>query len=499
VVLIALVPFVLHLWTNAHDNIFRDEMYYLAAAQHLDFGYVEFPPLVALVAGFSRAAFGDSVFGMRLLPAVANVILVLLTANMAAVLGGGLAAQALAAIAVALGPVFLGASGLLSMDPFDQLWWALTAWLLLRMIRDQQPRRWLTLGIAIGIGLLTKMPIALYVIALLMGMLLSEARKLLFNRWLIFGGLIAFAIALPYLVWQALHGFPLLEFTASYSSGKTFQATALEFLTQQILTTNPLALPLWFGGLLFLFFAPAGRPYRAFGWAYILLYAFFMLQNAKFYWLSPAYPVLFASGAYALQLLVEQRTKLAWLRPTYLAILAVTGLLLVPFSIPILPPEDFIRLNAQIGGSGEIKHESLVSSELPQNYADRYGWTEMVGAVQQTFVELEPEERAEACVLTRNYGEAGAIDYHGPKLGLPRAISGHNSYYIWGPGDCSGQVIISIGRQLEDLADSFDSVTAGQPWSCTYCMPHENGAPIFIARGLKFPIQDVWPSVKAFE
>jgi hypothetical protein len=123
----------------------------------------------------------------------------------------------------------------------------------------------------------------------------------------------------------------------------------------------------------------------------------------------------------------------------------------------------------------------------------------MVAAVKEAHGTLTPEEKAAACILTANYGEAGAIDYYGPELGLPSAMSGHNSYNIWGPGDCTGQVIISIGRPLEDLVESFESVTAGPAWSCLYCMPYENGASILIARGLKYPIQDVWPTVKAFE
>jgi 4-amino-4-deoxy-L-arabinose transferase-like glycosyltransferase len=497
--LIALVQFGLHLWTNAHDTIFRDEMYYLVAAQHPAFGYLEFPPFVVLVAGFSRAVLGDSVLAIRLLPAMAGVIIVLLTASMAAALGGARGAQALAALAVAFAPVFLGSSGLLTMDPFDQLWWTLLAWVLVRMLREQQPRRWLLAGAVIGLGLQTKLVIAFYVLALLAGFLISSNRRLLFNRWLLFGGLIALAIISPYLVWQVSNGFPVVEFTANYSSGKTFQATPPQFLLQQILTTNPLALPLWLGGLLFLFFAPAGKPYRAFGWAYVLLFLFFMLQKTKFYWLSPAYPPLFAAGAYGLQRLIEGRPKTAWLQPAYSTLLGLTGLLIVPFSLPILTPEAFMRFNAAFAGGIEVKQENLQASELPQNYADRYGWPEMVAAVNEAYTALTPEEQARSCILTQNYGEAAAMAYYGGTPGLPKAISGHNSYYLWGPQGCTGEVLISVGRPLTDLSDAFDSVTAGPAWSCQYCMPHENGTWIYIARGLKAPIEDAWPSVKAFD
>ncbi len=496
--LIAAVPLALHLWTNAHDNFFRDELYYLAAAQHLDIGYVEFAPFVAAVAAFSRALFGASVVAIRLLPALAQVAIVLLTAGIVAMLGGGLAAQVLAAVAVALGPTFLGSSGILTMDPFDQLWWTLAAWVLVRLIKREDPRWWMLFGAVIGIGLLTKLTIAFFVIALLLGLLLSESRRLLFNRWLLIGGLIALGLAWPYIAWQIRHGLPVVEYTQAYASGKTYWAGPLVYLIQQITTMNPLMLPLWLGGLYFLFFVPAGRPYRTFGWAYFVLFIFFMIQKAKWYWLTPAYPPLLAAGSYGLQLLVQNRPALKWLQPAAMATLAVSGLLITPFAIPILPPETFIRLNAMLGGAGEVKQENLVASELPQAYADRYGWPEMVAAVKQAYDTLTPAEKAEACILGKNYGEAAAVDFYGAALGLPKAISGHNSYYVWGPQGCTGKVLISINRPTSDLTNVFESVQAGPSWECKYCMPYENGAPILIGRGLKAPILDAWPTTKDY-
>jgi hypothetical protein len=293
-----------------------------------------------------------------------------------------------------------------------------------------------------------------------------------------------------------------LEYTKSYFSGKTYQATAGEFLYQQVLTTNPLAFPLWIAGLYFLFFTKTGKPYRAFGWAYLFLYVFFFIQKAKFYWLSPAYPMLFASGSYALELLANSARsagRLKWLQPTYIGILAVSGLLIVPFAIPILPTETFIELSTGTGSTTQIKTENLQSSVLPQSYADRYGWREMVAAVKAAYDTLTPQEKAEACIFASNYGEAGAIDFYGPALGLPKAISGHNSYFIWGPQGCTGQVLITINVPLKDIASGFDSVEPAGVTSCTYCMPFENNAHINIARGLKAPIDKAWPGVKMYD
>ena len=499
--LIALVQFGLHLWVNWHDNFFRDELYYMAAGQHLSAGYVEFPPFVALVAAFSRTLLGSSVLALRLFPALAGAAIILLTAGMVAELGGGALAQILAAVAIALGPIFIGSSDLLTMDIFDQLWWTLAAWVLLRLIRRQETRLWLVFGIVAGIGLLTKLTMGFFIIAVLLGFLLSEQRKLLFNRWLVMGGLIALVLLSPYLLWQAHYGFPVLEYTRSYfGSGKTYQATPVEFFIQQFVPLNPLALPLWLGGLYFLFFTAAGRPYRVFGWAYVYLYVFFMFEKAKYYWLSPSYPVLFAAGSYALERFTNSTRAAAgrwkWLSPAYLLILILSGALLVPFAIPLLPPETFIKLSA---GTSEIKSENTPSAALPQAFADRYGWRELVTSVKAAYDTLTPQEQKEACVVTSNYGEAAAVDFYGPALGLPKAISGHNSYYIWGPQGCTGQVLITVNVRLDDIASSFESVEPAGRTACTYCMPFENDAPIGIARGLKVPIETAWPGIKSYE
>ncbi len=500
VLLIALVQFGLHMWVAAHDNAFRDELYYMAAGQHLSAGYVEFPPFVAFAAAFARVVFGPmSLIGLRLLPAIAGAAIILLTADMVREMGGSRLTQVLAAAAVGLAPVFLGSSGLLTMDPFDQLWWTLTAWVLVRMITRQQPRLWIGMGIVIGVGLLTKLTIAFFVIALLIGLLLSGQRKLLFSRWIIIGGAIATVIVSPYLVWQTMHGFPVIEYTRDYSQGKVFNAGLLGALVQQIVSVNPLSFPLWLGGLYFLFFRPEGKPYRAFAWAYVLLYIFFYLQTAKFYWLSPAYPMLFAGGAYGLELLIRQRPRLAWMQPAYLWTLAISGLLLAPWAIPLLPVQTFVWLSQANGGLGNIKTENLSSGALPQNYADRYGWQDMAQGVKRAYDTLTPQEKAKVCVLGNNYGEAAAVSYYGPSLGMNvRVISGRNSYFIWGPNGCTGEVLITLGYPLKDISPAFDSVEDEGAVYCQYCMPFENGARVYIARGLKMPMQEAWPTTKTY-
>ena len=497
IVLIALLQFVLHLWVAAHDNFFRDELYYIAASRHLDFGFVDYPPLVAVAAGLARLLFGDSLVALRLFPAIAGVIIVLLTADMARRMGAGIAAQVLAALLAALGPLVMGSSGLLTMDPFDILWWTLCAWTVVLIITKQEPRLWLLFGLFAGLGLENKLTMGFYAGALVIGLLLSSQRRLLFNRWLVFGGLIALVLISPYIIWNAVHGFPTLEFTRAYAGGKTYQATPLEFLGAQMAQMNIFAVPLWLGALYFLFFTKIGKPYRAFGWAYLFLYIFFMIQKAKFYWLSGAYPALFAAGSYALELWVRERTRLRWLQPGYVGLIVLSGLFFVPFAIPILPSETFIGLRAALGNV-DVKQENLATSELPQNYADRYGWREIVEGVKAAYDRLPPEEQKQACVFTDDYGQAAAVDFYGPALGLPKALSGHNSYFIWGPQGCTGKVLITLGADPEGLKDYFERVEVVGKTACKYCLPFENDRVITLAYNLKAPLEEVWPAVKSY-
>ncbi|HVN55938.1 MAG TPA: glycosyltransferase family 39 protein [Anaerolineaceae bacterium] len=498
VFLIAAVQIGLHLWVNAHDQFFRDELYYLAAGQHLDLGYVDFPPFVAAAAAGARALFGASLVGIRLLPALAGALIILIAAGIAAELGAGPLAQALTALAVALGPVFLGSSGILTMDIFDQLWWSAGIWILIRLVQRQNPRLWLAFGLIAGVAMLTKVTFGFFTLAVIAGLLLTPQRRLLFNRWLLLGGGIALLIFSPYLIWQFQHGFPTLEFWRTYASGKTYPVTPPEFLAQQILTAGWISLPLWLAGLFFFFFNPAGKPYRFLGWAYLFLYAIFTITQAKFYFLSPMYPALFAGGATVLDQIVRWRPGWRWFQAGYLGVVALISMTAIPLAVPILSPEAYIRYSAAFSGLGNVKIERNEEGELPQLFADHYGWQEIVASVANVYSSLSPAERDQACLYTDNYGEAGAIDLYGPAYGLPKAISGHNSYYLWGIGSCTGKVMISIGKPYADEAPWFDSVTEAGQTHCRYCMPFENDAPILILRGLKGSLADAWPTAKDY-
>ncbi len=446
-----------------------------------------------------HGVFGNALLAYHFFPALAGALLVFFSGLIARELGGGRFAQCLAALASLSALTFLGIDAIFSMDSFDELWWVLAVFLLIRLIRREEPRYWLLFALVAGLGLLTKLTILMFGFAIVVGLLLTPQRKYLASKWAWLGGAIALVFLVPYILWNAFNGWPTLEFWSSYTNGHANPADALGFLGQQILTMNPLTLPLWLAGLCGFFFTPQLKPYRILGWTFIILYVLFTFTRAKLYFLAPAYPMLFASGALLFERFFTERRWRRWLRPAYMLALALVGALLAPIAVPVLPPSIYGSTMAFVGGNAGVKVENRATSVLPQQLADRFGWDTMTATVAQVFHRLPANEQAQACILTENYGEAGAIDLYGPASHLPRAISGHNTYYLWGPGDCTGQVVIAIGYPADLLQGGFASVTQAGLITCTYCMPAENDLPVSVCLHLKGSVQAMWAEIKHYD
>jgi 4-amino-4-deoxy-L-arabinose transferase-like glycosyltransferase len=497
VVSIALLKLLTHLLTGSAYGYFRDELYYVAASKRLALGYVDFPLFIAWLTAFVRATLGESLPALRLFPAIAGALIVLLAGLMARELGGGRFAQVLAAVAALLAPVFLAMHSMLTMDVFDQLWWVLGIFVVLKILKHDQPKWWLWFGLVAGLGLLTKVTIVYLGLALMVGLLLTPARKYLLSKWLWLGGVVALVFLVPYLIWQVQSGWPTVEFWGRYAAGKTYPVTLPGFLLQQILVVHPLAFPLALVGLWGLLFAPALKPYRALGWIYPVLFAIFAFQQAKHYFLAAAYPICFAAGAVILERFA-QRLRRGWLIPGYLALLVITGIVVAPTALPLLPMGTYHTYISALGLGAGPQTERLDTGNLPQHFADRFGWPELAETVVRVYQALPPEEQARACIFTDNYGEAGALEFFGGAR-LPRVISGHNSYFLWGPQDCDASVLIFVPGHPADAAESFAQVEQVAVTQCDYCMPYETGRPILVARGPNFTIEGVWPKVKHFD
>lgn len=495
IVVFSVVALLVHLLTIGHYGYFRDELYYIACARHLDFGYVDQPPLSILLLRLSETLLGDSLFAIRLLPALAGAATVALTGSLARELGGRAWAVAFACAATLCALFYLGVGNFFSMNAFEPLFWMGSVYLLVRIINGGPPTLWLWFGALIGLGLENKHSTVFFAAGIFVALLLTPERRHFAQKWIWLGGLIAFAIALPNIVWEARHHWPTYELLNNIAhSNKNVALSPVEFIAQQAVFMNPGTLPLWLAGLLWLFGSRDGRRYRAIGISYLVTLAEFIVLHGKSYYLAPAYPMLFAAGGVAIERVFTVRVT--WLKPVLLATMLMAGALFAPVIVPILPPGKLVAYMQAIHFQPP-RTETSQTAVLPQIFADQFGWREMVSSVAHVYHHLHPEDEKRAAIFCQNYGEAGAIDFFGPKFGLPPAISGHQNYFLWGPRNWTGEVALVLDTNDGDERELFASVEdLGQIVSSPWAMPFERRRHIYLCRDLKTSVQELWPRMK---
>jgi hypothetical protein len=493
VLLLAAAKFVFHLLTAGRYGIFRDELYYLACSEHLDFGYVDQPPLIGLIAWMARHLFGESLLGLRLLPALAGAATVWLTGKLTREMGGNAFAQGVAAFAVIAAPIYLLLHHWLTMNAFEPLIWVACAWCIVRAINQSEPRYWLWFGILLGLGMENKYTTAFFAAAVFVALLLTPQRRFLSNSWIWIGALCSFLIFLPNLIWLVRHDFPFLELMHNIrGTGRDVVRGPFAFVGDQAMLMNPILFPLWLGGLAWLFFNRDGGRYRILGWIYALLLAAFILLKGKNYYLSAAYPMLFAAGAIAFERLTRERGR--WSRGLYAGLIIAATCLLAPTVAPILAPENYVRYQKAIGLEPP-KAENQPTGPLPQHFADEFGWEDMVREIARVYHELPPEQRAATAIFANSYGQAGAVDFFGKKYGLPKAISNHQSYWLWGPRDYTGESVIVLGSDGSGDREHFARVEAVGRSAHPYSRRDEH-YDIFLCRDLNTTLQALWPEIK---
>jgi len=493
--LFASLSFALHLATLTAYGWFRDELYYVVCARHLTWGYVDQPPLSLALLWLVTHTLGEQLWAIRLVAALAGAATIYLTGTLARRMGGGGFAQALACLAAVLAPAFLGTGHIYSMNVLDLLLWTLAVHALLTALESGLPRDWAVLGVVVGLGLLNKISMLWFGAGLAAGLLLTPHRRALLSPWPWLAAAVAAAIFLPHLAWQVRHGWPTLEFMHNATARKMVAVGALGFLRGQLLELGPGNLLVWLPGLAYALFHGEGRPYRVLAWIYLAVALLLMAGGrSRASYLAVAYPMLLALGGVAIERAAARR---GWLKPVTLAVVTLLGAVAVPFAIPVLPVESFVRYQMALGMAPRTE-ERLALGSLPQYYADQHGWEQMVSKVAEAYARLTPAERARAVVFGQNYGEAAAVDVLGARLGLPHAISGHNSYWMWGPGDWDGSVLIIIGGDRPDNATFFDNVEIVGQTDAPYAMPYERGLDVSIGRRLKESPERIWPRLKLF-
>jgi hypothetical protein len=492
-----------HLLTLGRYGIFRDEFYYLANGRHLAWGYVDHPPLVALIASLIEHTLGTSVYALRVPMLLALVGVLAVIAGLVRRMGGGGLAITGAWLAFALSPYYLFAFHYLSMNAPEILWWSLAALVLFDAtlgFSDQTSARprdrrtaWLAFGAVMGIAALTKVSGLVWGAGLALGLVLSPAWRHLRSPWPWVAVALAAALVLPHIWWQAANGWPTAEFVRNAQLHKITALSPGAFLLEQVTLLGPLGALVAVIGLAGLVSRITGaRPY-AIAFAFVLVV--FLVQRSKPYYTMPAYPVLLAAGGIVLERWAPWRQ---WWGRLALTVVLLLGLLLVPVTLPVLAVERVPAYLARLGITVE-SGERHRKGALPQHYADMFGWDTLADDVARVVATLTPAERATARVFAQNYGEAGALEYYGPSRGLPPVISGHNAYWHWGPGPDNGGVVIIVGGKATEHREVFSDVAERGRTTCTLCMPYEQDLPIFVARGLKRPLSEVWPGTKHFE
>jgi len=487
---------LLHLAVIGRYGYFRDELYYLACGRHLAWGYVDHPPLIGLVARLIERFLGDSLPAVRLPAILAGALAIAGTGILARELGGGRFAQALAAVGLAIAPVYLFLFHILSMNAFEPLFWTAAALVLLRLLQGGDPRLWLLFGAIAGLGLLNKHSMLLFGFGVFAGLLLTPERRLLKSPWPWLGGLLAAAIFLPNLLWEIENGWPTLEFARNAETLKNVH-DPVGFLAGQISLLNPLGLLLALVGLGAYLALPALRRYRVFAWVYLILLGILLVQASKPYYLAPLYPVLLAAGGVTVERWTAGPRGARWLRPAALGLAVAAGAVTAPITLPLLSEEGLIRYSAALGiqaSSGERMRRGL----LPQHFADMHGWPELAATVAEVYDSLPEADRGHCGIFGQNYGEAAAIDLFGRRYGLPAALSAHNSYYLWGPHGDTGECLIVLNDRAERLGEIFAEVRRAGTFTCRYCMPYESEIPIHVCRKPKVPLSSLWPKIKKF-
>jgi len=505
---IALANLLFHIYFNNRYGYFRDEFNYISCGDHLAWGYVDQPPLIPFLIHICRAVLGDSLRSIRFIPALASSVLIAQTAAIARELGGRRYAQLLSAICALIAPQYLSNGSLLGTNCLEPNLWMGCAYLFILAIKRNDPRYWLWFGVIAGIGLEEKYSIAVFGLGIVVGLLLTEQRRVFLNKWIWLGGLAAFLIFLPNLLWNIKYDWPFVQLIGAIrAEGRDVVLGPLPYFFQQTLLVNPLTAPIWLAGLFALLFSPRLKPYRALVWCYLVCYTVFFALHGKSYYLAPVYPMLLAAGAVVIESVIDGRrsemngrenvrTRRQWLKPAIALILLVNGAYLAPVVVPVLSPDAFLSYTKYLPFKLPVMEHSHARVALPQWYSDQFGWKEIVDETAVAWNRIPANERRDCGIFAQDYGQAGAIDFFGPRVGLPPALSGHQTWFLWGPRGYSGNCMIVLDDRKEVLEQLWQNVEyVGTSADNPYAL--EKQIDVFLCKGAKFgTLAQLWPKLK---
>jgi|GEM_PF-414278 len=495
IVYLAIAKVLFHL-VHPEYGYFRDELYYIAISDHYSLANLDILPLTPLFLKLITAVFGYSIKSVHLASSICGALSLVLACLIARQLGGKRYAILLTGLLVFFsGFMIFGA--LFTYDSMDFLIQTLAIYLLVRIIKDDNPRLFLLFGLVLGLGLLNKMSILIFSLAVFVSLWLVPQRAYFKNKWIWIGGLVALVFSIPFVLWQFRHGWYFLDFAAGYSGGIAYRASFPEFLWSQILPNNIFAFPIWVTGLGLLLFSNHWRRYRLFGLMYVIIFLLAYFLGVKFYFMIPMYSILLAAGAVKIEGYFSER---AIRRPgarscrTALPIVyVVLSLPLLPMIVPVLPVETFVEYAAVLGVHAGVRHENTDLGQLPQHMADRFGWEEMVDQIAAVYDSAASESNEEIGVLTGNYGQAGAVHLLGQKYGLPQPTSADGWFYFEALRNKEFKdSYVSFGPPRNRLLEVFEVVIPRGTYTHPHCMPYEDNSPIHLCRQPKYDLAGYW-------
>lgn len=486
--LLGLALFLLHMFTNHQYGFHQDELVVLDNANNLDWGFVEYPPLTPFLARVGLTLFGLSLVSARTFAALAHSIVLVLTGLMARELGGRRSAQILAALGAVIAPIALIQGALIQYVTFDFLWSVLIAYLVIHLLKSEDPRRWIPIGAVIGLGMMTKYTMVMFVAGLVGGVLLTDARRYLRSPWLWGGVALSLLIFLPNLIWQIQHNFISLEFLSGIHARDVRIGRAEGYIIEQfIFCSNPFAIPLWISGLIYYFRGEPGRRYRLIGWMYVIPFFIYLFTQGRSYYLAPAYPMLIAAGAVVWQARLDQlpaEKSRRSLGTTWIG-LAIGAVISAALALPIAP------INSWLWN---------ITSEVHDTFTEQIGWPEFIQTVAGIYENLPEREKARAGIFAAENDEAAALNLYGPQYGLPKAISGSDTFWLRGYSDPPPETLIIVGYSQAEVASVFEQCELAGTITNPYGVENDLRSPstIFVCRGLRLPWPELWNMAKRY-
>jgi len=480
----------LHFFANNNFGFHRDEFLYMALGEHLDWGFQEVPPFIAGVSWLSTNLFGDSVFAARLISTLFGALIVFLTGLTVLALNGKRLAIAIACMAVLVSPAFLASGYLLQPVVFDQFFWVLAAYLIVRFIKTYQNDYLYALGFTAGFGMLNKYSMAFYILALFIALLLTPQRKILLNKaWLGAAG-IAFLIFLPNLLWQINRDFPVLKHMNELKETQLNFINPVDFVLQQLLV-HATASIVWITGFFYLFISRPLRQFRFLALAYVLVIILLIALQGKSYYSFGAYPVLFAVGGIAVSRILSRLGNS--LKYAAISIILLPCIVFLPIAIPILPfgatLKFFEFMSNEMKLTFPLKWEDQQLHATTQDYADMLGWEELSIEVSKTYQLIPENERPLTTIFANNYGQAGALDHYRKKYAFPATVCLSSSYALWAPEKINTQHLIYIDDEYpDDLEAAFKKVVKISEIKNRYA--REKGTSVYL---LSYPVESILP------